>query len=139
MRRPVHAQARPPMAVMRTAWSAQHHTPTHHRSASAELPRRARERGESSTDDGEPVADTRLVSRAEGYYWLAEDDDREVGPFASIEAALADMGASGDDDEDSLAPDDTLEEVEDELGMSTWIDPDTGCPAEATWTRLEDH
>ena len=32
-----------------------------------------------------------------------------------------------------------LQEVESELGISEWIDPDTGDPAEDSVPRLEDH
>lgn len=32
-----------------------------------------------------------------------------------------------------------LQEVESELGISQWIDPDTGDPAEDSVPRLEDH
>ena len=32
-----------------------------------------------------------------------------------------------------------LQEVESELGISEWIDPDTGAPAEDSVPRIEDH
>ena len=33
----------------------------------------------------------------------------------------------------------TLAEAEDEIGISGWIDPDTGQPAEESIPRTEDH
>ena len=34
---------------------------------------------------------------------------------------------------------DVLQETESELGISEWIDPDTGGPAEDSVPRIEDH
>jgi hypothetical protein len=36
-------------------------------------------------------------------------------------------------------PSDTLQEAESELGISEWIDPDSGVPAEDSVPRIEDH
>jgi hypothetical protein len=36
-------------------------------------------------------------------------------------------------------PGESLEEAEDELGISDWIDPDTGLPAEESLTHLTDN
>ncbi|MEO8296325.1 MAG: hypothetical protein ABI574_00810 [Burkholderiales bacterium] len=77
-----------------------------------------------------------VVSHPDGYYWQAEDGVREFGPFDSIEEALANMLAG---DDETLEPGESLQEAEDEIGISTWIDPETGVPAEATSTRIEDH
>ena len=33
-------------------------------------------------------------------------------------------------DEDSLSPEETLQEAENEIGIADWIDPETGEPAE---------
>ena len=41
--------------------------------------------------------------------------------------------------EDEFEPNDTLQEAESELGISEWIDPDTGGPAEDNVPRIEDH
>ena len=56
---------------------------------------------------------------------------QEIGPFLSVEEAQADMqAASGEAPE----PGETLQEAESELGISDWIDPDTGEPAEG-WSN----
>lgn len=94
--------------------------------------------------DGDPeeevgsIEDERLeqiMLRPDGYYWEALDGKQEFGPFEDIESALADMELS---EEDSPEPGETLEEAEDEIGISSWIDPDTGELAEGQSTpRLE--
>ncbi len=66
-----------------------------------------------------------VVQRPDGWYWLAEEGHREVGPFASADDALADWRAPA-----SNEPGQTLAQVEAELNMTDWIDPQTGAPAE---------
>ncbi len=78
-----------------------------------------------------------LVQHPDGWYWLAPDGKQQFGPFATAEEALADMTAAADDD--VVEPGETLQEVEDELGLTGWVDPDTGELAEGTHTRIEDH
>jgi len=46
------------------------------------------------------------------------------------------MQSAGDGE---FAPPDTLQEAESELGISEWIDPDSGVPAEDSVPRIEDH
>ena len=78
----------------------------------------------------EVALDPRLAQisvRPDGFYWQALDGRQEFGPFEHLELALADMEAT---DEDSLEPDETLQEVENEIGIADWIDPETGEPAE---------
>jgi hypothetical protein len=78
-----------------------------------------------------------LVYRPDGYYWLAADGGQEVGPFATMEEALAEMEPADADEE--AEPGESLEEAEDEIGIADWIDPDTGEPAEGLSTpRLHD-
>lgn len=77
-----------------------------------------------------------IMSRPDGYYWQAPDGKQDIGPFKSIELALADMAAA---DEHSPEPGETLQEAEDEIGIATWIDPETGEPAEGqAHPRFED-
>jgi hypothetical protein len=68
-----------------------------------------------------------IMARPDGYYWRVPGGKQEFGPFASLEEAMADMQSS---DEESPAPGETLQEAESELGISDWIDPDTGGLAE---------
>jgi hypothetical protein len=78
-----------------------------------------------------------LVHRTDGYYWQAADGSQEMGPYATMEAALAEV--VGSDADDDAEPGESLEEAEDEIGIADWIDPDTGEPAEGLSTpRLHD-
>ena len=93
---------------------------------------------------GTPKDDrARIVERPDGFYWHAEDRSAEHGPFATLLEASADMQASGggaDEPGESLyEPGESLEEAENEIGISSWIDPDTGQPAEDSIPRTEDH
>lgn len=88
----------------------------------------------------EPVADGRadqiVVRRPDGYYWQASDGKQEFGPFESLELTRADREAA---DEQAPGPGETLQEAEDEIGISEWIDPETGEPAEGqSPPRLEE-
>lgn len=86
------------------------------------------------TDEGSEME--RIVARPDGYYWLAPDGKQEFGPFENLELAQADRDAS---DEQESGPGETLQEVEQEIGIATWIDPETGEPAEGQSTpRLEE-
>jgi hypothetical protein len=80
--------------------------------------------------------DARIVARPDGYYWLADGGRREVGPFSSAAEAAADMYAA---EADELAPGQTREEAEAEIGIADWIDPETGLPAEESRPHVEDH
>lgn len=76
-----------------------------------------------------------LVKHPDGWYWLNTDVHQQFGPYATADEALAALHAA---DEDELEPGETLEEAERELGISDWLDPDTGEPAEGTHTHIED-
>ena len=80
---------------------------------------------------------TRIIERPDGFYWQQKDGGRENGPFATLLEAVQDMQYS--DETSSYEPGETLGEAEAELGISDWTDPETGLPAEADWTRTEEH
>lgn len=80
----------------------------------------------------------KIIERKDGYYWRDEETGAELGPFPTAAAALADARAL-DDESDSEPSGESLREAEDELGISDWIDPDTGEPAEGYSPHLEDH
>lgn len=79
---------------------------------------------------------TRIVKRVSGYYWIDSSTGLEGGPFRTRREAQADLEYS---EESDYEPGDTLEEAEDQLGLSNWIDPDTGELSEASYTHIEDH
>ena len=68
---------------------------------------------------------TRIIERPDGCYWIDAETGEEYGPFASLMAAVEDMEYNAESD---YEPGETVEEAEDELGISDWIDPDTGDP-----------
>lgn len=84
-----------------------------------------------------PIQAPRVFKRPDGYYWDAKGRDPR-GPFATRAEAEADLLAGGAAAGD-FEPEETLREAESELGISEWIDPDTGGPAEDSIPRLEDH
>lgn len=84
----------------------------------------------------DPPVDARIVQRPDGYHWLAADGKREIGPFSTFEEAEFDLHA---DEHSDVEPEETLAEAEREIGMTDWIDPETGEPAEQERPRIEDH
>lgn len=72
---------------------------------------------------------TRIIERPDGYCWQDKESDRVFGPFPSLWEAVQDMEYSADSD---YEPGESLAEVEAEIGISDWNDPDTGLPAEET-------
>ena len=92
---------------------------------------------DEADDDSTADLGERIISRPDGHHWLSLDGRREFGPFDTFEDALADMQA--DAEETAMEPGETLQEAELELGISDWIDPDSGEPAEGLSTpRLHD-
>ena len=78
----------------------------------------------------------RVVERPDGFYWERSEGEM-AGPYATLAEAEADMLADGAAEEAEGT--ESLQEAESELGISEWIDPDTGGPAEDNVPRLEDH
>jgi hypothetical protein len=78
----------------------------------------------------------RVIERPDGFYWEKAKGESH-GPYATLGEAEADMLADGAADE--LEDTESLQEAESELGISEWIDPDTGGPAEDHVPRIEDH
>jgi len=78
----------------------------------------------------------RVIERPDGFYWQGDIDGEVYGPFPSLLAAIQDMENEGG--EGALEEGESLEEAESEIGITGWIDPDTGLPAEETTPRLTD-
>jgi hypothetical protein len=90
----------------------------------------------------EPVsvpAPGRVIERPDGYYWESKANKELRGPFATRAEADADLLAGGGADDEFEPEAETLQEAESELGISEWVDPDTGGPAEDHVPRIEDH
>jgi hypothetical protein len=78
-----------------------------------------------------------VIERPDGFYWESKTGELH-GPFQSVAEAEADLLAEGAAAGDADSGE-TLQEAESEIGISEWIDPDTGVPAEDSIPRLEDH
>jgi len=79
---------------------------------------------------------TRIIERPNGFYWQAKAGNEEFGPFPSLLAAVQDMQRQ---DESGIEPGETLKEAEADIGISDWVDPETGEPAEENVPRIEEH
>jgi hypothetical protein len=83
-----------------------------------------------------------IIKRPDGYYWEAKPGELR-GPFDTREEAelerIAGGAGDGEFEAGELEAGETLQEAESEIGMSEWIDPDTGGPAEDNVPRIEDH
>ena len=79
---------------------------------------------------------TRIVERPDGFFWLDKDSGKLFGPFDTLLEAVQDMEYQPDSD---YEPAESLEEAEEELGLTDWVDAETGELAEDTLTRFEDH
>jgi hypothetical protein len=78
---------------------------------------------------------TRIIERPDGFYWQDKETDKAFGPFPTLLDAVQDMEYNADSD---YEPGESLAEVEAEIGIADWNDPDTGLPAEETH-HFEDH
>ena len=76
----------------------------------------------------------RVVERPDGFYWEAKGEEKAYGPFPTRVDAETDMLSAGGEELDA----ESLQEAESELGISDWIDPDTGGPAEDNVPHIED-
>ena len=87
---------------------------------------------------GEPLefGRGRVLERPDGFYWQDEGDGKTYGPFPTAQAALADM--QNEDVDGEFEEGESLAEAEAEIGITDWIDPDTGLPAEEVTSRYVD-
>ena len=81
------------------------------------------------------VDQAQVIERPDGFYWQDKLTEKEYGPFPSLLEAVQDMQGQGDN---GYEEGESLEDAEVEIGMSTWIDPDTGEPAEGVSPHLSD-
>lgn len=98
-------------------------------------PSRRPRRSSATTETA--TSEPRIVQHPDGYYWCT--DAHEVGPFENFDDARADMDAAEASAVSSVEPDETREQVEDDIGVENWIDPETGTLAEEQRPRIEDH
>jgi len=83
------------------------------------------------------LEDLRVIERPDGFWVQPITGGHEVGPYKSLVDAIEDHAVV--EDQEELEPEGALAEVEAELGLSDWIDPETSAPAEDGVPHLEDH
>ena len=99
-------------------------------------------RKSTAVSQNEEALQGRVLERPDGFYWESKATKGPRGPFETRAEAEADMlagGAAAEDVEPADLEEGTLQEAESELGISNWIDPDTGGPAEDNVPHIEDH
>lgn len=102
------------------------------------MPRRKK----TAVTQNEGALQGRVLERPDGFYWESKATKGPRGPFETRAEAEADMladGAAAEGVEPADLEEGTLQEAESELGISDWIDPDTGGPAEDHIPHIEDH
>ena len=91
---------------------------------------------EPEVDQTLPVSDGAcLVERPDGFYWQDKPTGKFYGPFPTSTEALLDMQYQEDSDYEEG---ETLHEAEEEIGITGWIDKDTGELAEGSTPHLCD-
>lgn len=89
-----------------------------------------------TTPEPVPPERGRVVERPDGFYWQDQADAKLYGPFRTAQAALEDM--LNEDADGEFEEGESLAEAEAEIGITDWIDPDTGLPAEEVTSRYVD-
>ena len=108
----------------------------------APLRRRGAARVIPESVPAEPGADeTSLLEHPDGWYWVAPDGKQQFGPFETCSLARADRDRyGGGDGIETVSEAETLRESEQAIGISEWIDAETGAPAEGqSPPHLEEH
>lgn len=100
---------------------------THHTSIRHDSPRRRMRRARK--DAAVETLPPSILEHPDGYYWVAEGELGEFGPFETYELAQADRDATS---EEAIAPGAALRQAERAIGVAEWIDPETGEPAEGS-------
>lgn len=78
---------------------------------------------------------TRILERADGFYWQRRTDGTEFGPFDTLAKAIADREYADNNEEAG----ESLDEAKSEIGIADWTDPETGQPAEESIPRIDDN
>jgi len=75
---------------------------------------------------------TKVMERPGGFYWKIKGARSEFGPFATLLDAITDMEAHAD-------PDYSSEFDDTDIGITVWMDPETGRPPEAAILHVEEY
>jgi hypothetical protein len=78
----------------------------------------------------------RVIEKSDGFYWQDIFAEKKYGPFLTRFDAVQDML---EQDENAEEDDESLDAAEDEIGISDWVDQDTGELAEESHTHISDN
>lgn len=82
------------------------------------------------------LEDVRVVERPDGFWVQPLAGGAEAGPYRTLIEAIEDQRAEEEEVTDEAGE---LAEVERDIGVSDWIDPDTSAPAEDNVPHIEEH
>ena len=110
-------------------------------SRGAKEPAPARKR--PSTVKSAATHQSSIVEGDDGFFWRDSETDALVGPFHTRAAAIADRDSpgpsdAGADDLAAAADSDGVHEIEAEIGIDDFIDPDTGEPTHGYEPHVRD-
>lgn len=77
---------------------------------------------------------TKVMERRDGFYWKFKGSSKESGPFATLLDAINDMEAVEQSD---CGLDGSLDDAD--IGITAWMDPETGLPPEAAILHVEEY
>ncbi len=83
------------------------------------------------------LEDVRVVERPDGFWVQPLAGGPEVGPYRTLIEAIEDQREEEEEEVTDAAGE--LAEVERDIGVSDWIDPDTSAPAEDNVPHIEEH
>ncbi len=83
------------------------------------------------------LEDMRVIERPDGFWVQPIAGGHESGPFASLVEAIESYRSASE--EEDLDSEETLAEMEAQVGVADWIDPDTSAPAEDRVPHIEEH
>ena len=83
------------------------------------------------------LEDVRVIERPDGFWVQPLAGGHENGPYASLVEAIESHRACSE--EEDIESEETLAEMEAQVGVADWIDPDTSAPAEDRVPHIEEH
>jgi len=84
------------------------------------------------------LEDARVIERPDGFWVQPLAGGHESGPYASLVEAIESYRTASSEEEE-FESEETLAEMEAQVGVADWIDPDTSAPAEDRVPHIEEH
>ncbi|NJD89696.1 MAG: hypothetical protein FIB05_16980 [Betaproteobacteria bacterium] len=83
------------------------------------------------------LEDVRVIERPDGFWVQPIAGGHESGPYASLVEAIESYRTVSEVEE--FESEESLAEMEAQVGVADWIDPDTSAPAEDRVPHIEEH